>query len=171
MAVNGASALGDRAHPDPGGYAEPGVDDPAQAFLRPRPPSGQEVAGDEDAAVDVGPLDAVEVERKGVSIVDDTQSDVGLPVGQVHRLGDRQDLHADLWMPARERDEVRHEEVVGENGRQRDPKRPAHVLVASEDPGLELLRRGFHLFGEAEYFDPGGSQPIARREPFEDLSS
>ncbi len=72
-------------------------------------------------------------------------------------------------MHTREVGEFRHEEVCREERCQRHPQKPAHALVATEDPRLQLVRRRFHLVREFEDLLARSRQAVARWELFEHL--
>jgi hypothetical protein len=70
------------------------------AIRRSRAPRGKQVAGHVDSAEQIRSLQAVKIERQGVAVVDNADRDVGLSVGQIHRLVGGQYLHLDLGVKA-----------------------------------------------------------------------
>ena len=56
-----------------------------------------------------------------------------------------------------------------EGRRQRHPQKPAHALVATEDPRLQQVRRRFHLDREFEDLLPRSRQAVARGQLFEQV--
>ena len=76
-------------------------------------------------------------------------------------------LHLELGVKPREVGEVRHEQMCREGRRQHHPQRSAYALVATEDAGLQLVRRRFHRLRERGDLLPRISQTIARRQLLE----
>src|SRR3546814_13567551 len=66
----------------PVGDAMNADDDPPDGIRRARAPCGTAIAGDVDAAEQLRPLQAGKSERKGLALVDDADSAVGLSFAQ-----------------------------------------------------------------------------------------
>ena len=109
----------------------------------------------------------MKIERQGFAVVDDTDRDIGLSVGQICQFAGRQDFHLDVRMQTREIGEVRHQQVCREGRCQCHPQKPAHALVATQDARLQFKRRRFHLLREFEDLLARSRQAVARRQLFE----
>src|SRR5690606_15686792 len=111
-------------------------DDPADEIGCSCTPRGKKIAGHIDAAEKIRPLKAVKIERQGVTIIYDTDRNVGFTVGQIDKPVGGRHLHLDLRMETRKFGEVRHEQACREGRRQRPPQKPTRTLVTSEDARL-----------------------------------
>ncbi len=82
----------------------------------------------------------MKIEWQFAAVIDDADRDIGLSVGQIHKLTGGQDLNLDLGVETREIGEIRHEQMCRERRRQRHPQPSAHALVATEDTRLQPVR-------------------------------
>jgi hypothetical protein len=102
----------------------------------------------------------MKIERKGATIVDDTDRDVGLSIGQVDRFVGRQDLHFDFGVKPSKLSEVRHEQVCCQCRRQCYPQQPPYTLVAPKHARRKMIRRRLHPLSEFKNLLPRIGQPI-----------
>src|SRR5580658_7129032 len=82
-------------------------DDPPDGVGRPRAPYVKEIAGHVDAAEDLRSLQAMQIERQGILVVDDADRDVSLSIGQICQLAGRQYFQLDVGMQTRKIGDVR----------------------------------------------------------------
>src|SRR4051812_29949175 len=68
-------------------------DDGPDGIPRPGAPRGQPIERHINAREQLRPLNAMKIERQGLTIGDNTDRDVRLSVGQIHHLAGRYDLH------------------------------------------------------------------------------